>query len=65
MNVSLYGGVGLFGLYTAFDTQRVLHDAQTKPTFDPINQQMGLYLDTINIFIRLVQILMMQQSKRR
>merc|ERR1712154_614417 len=28
MNVSLYGGLGLFGLMTAHDAQRVLHDAQ-------------------------------------
>jgi len=65
MNVSLYGGLGLFGLFTAHDTQRVLHDAQVLPYFDPISEQMGLYLDTINIFVRVVQILMMQNAKKK
>lgn len=65
MNVSLYGGLGLFGLYAAHDAQRVLHDAQVAQQFDPIGEQMGLYMDTINIFVRIVQILMMQQGRRK
>ena len=65
MNVSLYGGLGLFGLMTAHDAQRVLHDAQVAGKFDPIGEQMGLYLDTINIFVRIVQILMMSQGGKR
>jgi len=64
MNVSLYGGLGLFGLMTAHDAQRVLHDAQVAPRFDPVGEQMGLYLDTINIFVRVVQILMMSQRRK-
>ena len=64
MNVSLYGGLGLFGLFVAHDSQRVLHDAQVAPRFDPIGEQMGLYLDTINIFVRVVQILMMSQRRK-
>ena len=48
----------------AHDTQRVLHDAQVGENFDPISEQMGLYMDTINIFVRVVQILMMQNRKR-
>eukprot|EP01084_Bolivina_argentea_P241399 405261_1 len=63
MNVSLYGGLGLFGLFSAHDAQRVLHDAQVVPRFDPVSEQMGLYLDSINIFVRVVQILMMQKRK--
>jgi len=65
MNVSLYGGLGVFGLFTAHDAQRVLHDAQVAEKFDPIGEQMGLYMDTINIFVRIVQILIMQQNKRK
>jgi len=65
MNVSLYGGLGLFGLMAAHDSQKVLHDAQVAPTFDPIGEQMGLYLDAVNIFVRVVQILMLQNSRRK
>jgi len=64
MNVSLYGGLGLFGLYTAHDAQRVLHDAQVLERFDPISEQLGLYMDSVNIFVRVVQILMMQNRKK-
>jgi len=64
MNVSLYGGLGLFGLMAAHDAQRVLHDAQVAGRFDPISEQMGLYLDAINIFVRVVQILMMSQRRK-
>ncbi|ETO30805.1 hypothetical protein RFI_06315, partial [Reticulomyxa filosa] len=64
MNVSLYGGLGVFGLFTAYDAQRVLHDAQVVDRFDPIAEQFGLYMDSINIFVRIVQILMMQNRKK-
>merc|ERR1719411_1702349 len=60
----LDGGLGLFGLMTAHDAQRVLHDAQVAGQFDPVSEQMGLYLDTINIFVRVVQILMMSNRKK-
>merc|ERR1719415_333944 len=59
MNVSLYGGLGLFGLYVCYDTQKIVYHAQMDNNFDPINRELGIYLDTINIFIRVVQILAM------
>jgi FtsH-binding integral membrane protein len=65
MNISLYGGLGVFGLFTAHDAQRILHDAQTQEEFDPIGEQLSLYMDTINIFVRVVQLLMMSNNKRR
>merc|ERR1719499_1706426 len=57
MNVSLYGGLGVFGLYTCYDTQKILYHAQMDNQFDPINRELGIYLDTIIIFIRVVTIL--------
>jgi len=63
-NISLYGGLGLFGLMSAYHTQGVLHNAETQPYFDPITEQMGLYFDAVNIFVRVVQILMMNNRKR-
>merc|ERR1719189_127546 len=54
MNVSLYGGLGLFGLYVCHDTQRILYHAQMDNHYDPINQEIGIYLNTINIFVRIV-----------
>lgn len=64
MNIALYGGLGLFGLKTCYDTQKVLHNAQMHEQFDPINNQIGLYYDTIQIFIRVAQILMMSGRRK-
>jgi len=63
MNVSLYGGLGLFGLFVCYDTQKVLYHAQMDNHFDPINREIGIYLNTINIFVRVVQILAMGKRK--
>lgn len=65
MNVSLYGGLGLFGLFTAYDTQKILYHAQMDNDFDPVNRQFGIYMDTIQIFIRVAQILAMAQGGKR
>jgi len=58
-NVVLYGGLGIFGGLTMTDTSKLFNNAKTLPDtqYDPINESLGVYLDTINIFIRMVQIL--------
>merc|ERR1719336_1163475 len=63
-NVCLYGGLGLFGCYVCYDTQKMKYHAEVDVDYDPINRGMGLYMDTINIFVRVAQILMMNQRKR-
>ncbi len=55
--LSLYGGMILFGLFVLYDTQEIIHAAEHKKEYDPINSSLGIYLDTINIFIRVVQLL--------
>jgi len=64
MNVSLYGGLGVFGLFLCYDTQKVLYHAQMDNHFDPINRELGIYINTINIFIRVVQILAMSGRRK-
>ncbi|XP_060072008.1 growth hormone-inducible transmembrane protein-like [Ylistrum balloti] len=59
---SLYGGVVLFGMFLLYDTQKIIKNAEHHPSYspvpyDPVNQSIGIYLDTINIFIRLAMIL--------
>jgi len=63
-NVVLYGGLGLFGLYTCYDTQKILYHAEMDTYYDAINRGFGLYMDTINIFIRVAQILAMSQRRK-
>ncbi|XP_071506352.1 growth hormone-inducible transmembrane protein-like [Diadema antillarum] len=60
--VSLYGGLVLFGGFMLYDTQMIMKRAEVHPLhaqrpFDPINNAMSIYMDTINIFIRIATIL--------
>jgi len=64
-NVGLYGGLGVFGLFICYDTQKILYHAQMDKHFDPINREIGIYMHTINIFIRVAQILAMSQGRRK
>lgn len=63
-SVSLYGGLVLFSGFMLYDTQRVIKYAELSPTYDPINACLGIYWNTINIFIRIVTILA-GSSKRK
>lgn len=69
-SVALYGGLILFGGFILYDTQKIIYKAERHPTYgyniqkyDPINSSMGIYTDTINIFIRIASILAMQKRK--
>lgn len=68
-NIWLYGGLALFGGFTLYDVQKVLHHARLAERGiikkDPVNESIALELDFLNIFIRMVQILMMQQNRRK
>jgi len=56
-NVTMYGGLAVFGAFTLYDTQRMLLHAKTLARYDPINESIGVYLNTINIFVRMVQLM--------
>jgi len=64
-NVVLYGGLGLFGMYTCYDTQKMLYHAELDSDYDPINRGLGLYMDTINIFVRVAQIIAMSGNRKK
>lgn len=68
-NIWLYGGLAVFGGFTLYDVQKVLHHARLAERGiikqDPVNESISLELDFLNIFIRMVQILMMQQNRRK
>ncbi len=49
-NLMLYGGLLLFGGFVLYDTQKILANAQNKATWDPVQESIGMYLDTIIIF---------------
>ena len=58
-NIALYGGLVVFSGLTMTDTSRMKENAikHTEDTYDPINESMGIYLDVINMFIRIVTVL--------
>lgn len=68
-NLWLYGGLAVFGGFTLYDVQKVLHHARMAERGlmkrDPVNESISLELDFINIFIRMVQILGMQGNRRK
>ncbi|KAL6816470.1 hypothetical protein J3E69DRAFT_358625 [Trichoderma sp. SZMC 28015] len=68
-NIWLYGGLAVFGGFTLYDVQKVLHHARLAQAGvikrDPVNESISLELDFLNIFIRMVQILMLNQNRRK
>ncbi|KAK5069131.1 hypothetical protein LTR64_008467 [Lithohypha guttulata] len=68
-NIWLYGGLAVFGGFTLYDIQKILHHARMAERGlvrkDVVNESVSLELDFLNIFIRMVQILGMRQNNRR
>jgi len=62
-SVAMYGGLILFGAFLLYDTQKIVYKAERHPVgygappFDPVNASMSIYMDTINIFIRIASLL--------
>ncbi|XP_055919565.1 growth hormone-inducible transmembrane protein-like [Eupeodes corollae] len=62
-SMSLYGGLVLFSGFLLYDTQRIVRKAESYPAlfterpFDPVNESLSIYMDTLNIFIRIASIL--------
>lgn len=65
----LFLGLAVFGGFTLYDIQKVLHHARMAERGlmkrDAVNEAISLELDFINIFVRMVQILAMQQGRNR
>lgn len=68
-NIWLYGGLAVFAGFTLYDVQKILAHARMAERGlmkkDVVNESISLELDFINIFVRMVQILAMQQGKRK
>jgi FtsH-binding integral membrane protein len=62
-SVAMYGGLILFGAFLLYDTQKIVYKAERHPVgygappFDPVNASIGIYMDTINIFVRIASLL--------
>lgn len=69
-SVAMYGGLLVFSGFLLFDTQRIVRAAETYPQyaiqpFDPVNASLSIYLDVINIFVRIATMLAMGGNKKK
>ena len=62
-NLSLYGGLMLFGAFLLHDVQKVIYNAKYHERFDPVNESLKIYLDFIIIFQKLLIIMMANKKK--
>lgn len=56
--ISLLGGLALFSAYVIHDVQQMRERAawQSEGHFDPINHSLNIYLDSLNLFVRIWEI---------
>jgi growth hormone-inducible transmembrane protein len=69
-SISLYGGLLLFSGFLLYDTQKIVKRAENTPlsggyAYDPINNSINIFMDTLNIFIRIVSILAGGGNRRK
>jgi growth hormone-inducible transmembrane protein len=62
-NIWLYGGLAMAGVYTLYDTQKIIYNAKNQLSYDPINNSLEIYMDSIMFFIRFL-ILMNDRKKK-
>lgn len=56
-NISLYGGLFVFSGLVLWDTKKIVMNAENAADpreLSPINESLNIYLDFINIFVRLL-----------
>lgn len=64
--VSLYGGIALFSMFTINDTNTLIEKSRKTPCekFDPITESLNVYLDILNIFIRVFEIVVSPKDNK-
>jgi len=62
-SLSLYGGLAVFAGLTMLDTRRFLDRVKdVQRPYDPINGSLDIYLDVLNVFIRMLEL---TESKKK
>lgn len=69
-SVAMYGGLVLFSMFLLYDTQKVIKRAEVSPAYgvqkyDPINSMLHIYMDTLNIFIRVATMLATGSNRKK
>lgn len=70
LGISMYGGLLVFSGLLLYDTQKTIKKAETHSPlapvpYDPINNSMHIYMDIVNIFIRMLYIFGGNQGRKR
>ncbi|MCP6646415.1 Bax inhibitor-1 family protein, partial [Klebsiella pneumoniae] len=60
----------LFSMFLLYDTQKVIKRAEITPMngvqkYDPINSMLGIYMDTLNIFMRVAAMLATGSNRKK
>ena len=67
-HVSAYGGVAVFSGFILYDVSKVLRHARMaeagQMVRDPVRESVSIILDVINLFVKVVQVLLLQQRKK-
>lgn len=61
-NIWLWGGLGLTSCLTLYNTQAIVYSAKTQMHFDPLGSSIGIYMNAVNFFVR---ILMIMQNRKK
>lgn len=62
---SLYGGLAVFSGFCLYDTSRIVEKAKHSSKFDPVGESINIFMDAVNIFVRIVQIMAMGGGSRK
>lgn len=65
LNVWLYGGLALFLAYVLYDMKEIQNKAKRSVYFDPMSESVGIYLDFVNIFVRILMIMNNRNNNRK
>jgi len=62
-NFWLYGGLAIFLGFTLYDLKNIKVRAERALYFDPMNESLHMYIDFINIFVRILMIMQNRKNK--
>ena len=62
--ICIYGVLILISAFTLYDVQVIIHNAKTKPKWDPVNESIDIYLDAIIMFESFLRIFMENEKKK-
>lgn len=64
-NFSLYGGLATFAGYLLYDANVLMERARLHRHFDPFEESVGVYLDTVNVFVRVLVVLVDSEARKK